>query len=155
MLKSHDNKWETKSAWKPVRKEHWKPKKKSIIIYGFFFLLPLRISMWDTRLSIRAVHKKMSNHSNSQICTWITTALRLKLKFVVLTQKMNHGTCREPRSSEQLSQQAGGRGQIGPCFHCGGGGSGDLKTFHWMLLIGHFKIMQANQIHAEKTSIGI
>lgn len=79
------------------------------------------------------------------------TASRLKLKFVVLTQKMNHGTCRELRSSEQLSQQVGGRGQIGPCFHWGKGEWRDI----WKLSTERFQIMEANQIHAEKTSFGI
>lgn len=68
-------------------------------------------------------HTELSNHRNLQICPWIRAALRWKLKFAVLTQKMNHGTCRGPTSSEQLSQQAGcrGRGQILPCFHNGRG----------------------------------
>lgn len=90
-------------------------------------------SVWDTHEYSCCTH--LSNHSNLQIGPWIMTALRLKLKFVVLTQKMNHGTCGEPRSSEQLSQQAGGWGwgQIRPCFHWGGGERRDLKTFHRML----------------------
>lgn len=88
-------------------------------------------------LSIYVVHIKLRNPFNLQICPWIRTALRLKLKFVVLTQKMNHGTCGEPRSSEQLSQQAGGRAEArsGPVFTEEGGEDEreretDLKTFH-------------------------
>lgn len=73
-------------------------------------------------------------------CPWIRTALRLRLNIVLLTQKMNHGTCREPRSSEQLSQQAGG--QIRPCFHWGG--ERDRERDIWKLstecfLNGHFQ----------------
>lgn len=37
----------------------------------------------------------------------------------------------------------------------GGGHARDLKTFHRMILNGHFQIMEPNQINAEKTTFGI
>lgn len=86
-----------------------------------------------------------SHHSNLQICLWIMDELRLKLKLMLLTQKMNHGTCSGPRSSEQLSQQTGCRGLVhyGSCFHDGVG---------WMLE-GHFQIMEADQIRTKKNNL--
>lgn len=96
----------------------------------------------------RSTHTNLSNHSNSQICPWITAALRVEAHVRGVDSESDS---REPaegpdhRSSCPNKPGAWGRVQKGAVFSRQGG---------WVLE-GHFRVMAENQIHSKKTSSGI
>lgn len=64
---------------------------------------------------------------------------------------MNHGTCSEPRSSEQLSQQAGGRGARSGLVFTEQRESGREKFPQNVFEKGHFQIMKPNQTYVQNS----